>query len=233
MAFSKWRNDPFWVPLYSLEIEAGKRLDNGSWTQDGTYTNCWYISHSSEGEPSQVWECVFSSGDRSVYTERDNLNDCNGNAGSWYWDSANGRLYVHSTGSDDPGGGSYYLMSLFWEYYTNIQDEDDPFHPNDKYAYPYLDEQSIPNIDIGTTSFHEGGIEQSFGSISLINDDGYFDERLSDYIYTARKVIFRLGGVGGTYPDDFATLYWGYLGKWDWTVDGVTFAIEDMRRFVP
>jgi len=223
MAFADHLKDPAWTKVYLLEIELGHRIDGDLWTQDGTYTNCWWISHT-EGKPSKVEE------NGSEYTERDTLSLCNSNASSWYWDSANSRLYVHTSGSDDPGtAGKYIILSYFWEYFINMQ-FDEPIVFNDHYYLPYLNDNDVPNISIEASGYHEGGTRQSFGTIRLINIDGYFDTRLSDYIYEAKKLIWRVGEKGDEYAD-FATLWRGWTGGNSWNDKEIEINIEDLRKY--
>jgi len=222
MAFADNLELPDWIKVYLLEIELGHRIDGDSWTRsDGD--NSWYISHS-EGEPSKVEE------NGSEYTERASLALCNSNASSWYWDSANSRLYVHTSGSDDPGtAGKYIILSYFWEYICNAQFKEGLII-NGKYYLPYLNDDDIPDISIETSGYHEGGTRQSFGTIRLINTDGYFDTRLSDYIYEAKKLIWKVGKRGDDYAD-FVNLWVGWTGGNSWNDEEIEIEIEDLRKY--
>jgi len=211
--------------VFLIEIEPARRLDTESWTQDGTYTNCYYLSHP-EGKPSRVQE------NGTDYTERASLSDCDSNASSWYYDSSSNRLYVHTSGSDDPGGGSYIIASYWWEYYTNKQ----YVHPdeivfNGKFYLPFLDDASIPEINLAISDFSEGGIQKSIGPIRLINADGYFDQRLHDYIYMAKKILIKIGKKGASY-NDYITLWNGWTGNITWMDLYIEIAVEDLRKFV-
>ena len=214
-----------WV--YLLEIEIGHRIDGDAWTQHGVSTNCWWISHA-EGKPSRVEE------NGAEYTERASLALCNTNPSSWYWDAANNYLYVHTSGSDDPGGGSYIILSYFWERICNKQPENNEIIFTIGgiiyYYLPYLDDDDISSIVIETTEYHEGGVKQSFGSIKIINADGYFDTRLSDYIYEAKKLLWKVGKLGDAYAD-YATLWRGWTGSIVWSDEDIEIGIEDMRTY--
>lgn len=205
-----------------LEIELGHRIDEDVWTQSGA-DNSWYISHP-EGEPSKVEQCLASV--VTAYTERASLALCNANASSWFWDSANTRLYVHTSGSDDPGGGSYLIQSYFWEYFCNKQAGDIIFNSHN--YLPYLD-NTIPSITVETSGYHEGGTLQTFGTISVINTDGYFDTRLSDYIYEAKKIIYKVGKKGDAYGS-YITFWIGWTGNIGWSDAYVKIGIDDLRK---
>lgn len=220
MAFEDHLGDAVWQKIYLLEIELGHRIDGDAWTQSGADPS-WYIPHS-EGEPSKVEE------DGVKYAERANLADCNSNSSSWFWDSGNTRLYVHTSGSDDPGGASYIILSYFWVHYINMQ-LDVPIVFNGNYYLPYINDDNVPDIVFETSGYHEGGIRQSFGSIRLINADGYFDTRLTDYIHEAKKLIWRVGKKGDVYGD-YAVLWRGWTGGVGWKDEEIEIEIEDMRR---
>lgn len=208
-----------------LEIEIGHRIDGDAWMQDGTYTNCWWIMHE-EGKPSKVEQCL--SGTITKHEERVNLTLCNDNPSSWYWDSANSRLYVHASGSDNPGGGSYLIQSYFWERFCNKQAGDIVF--DDYFYLPYLD-NTIPPINMATSGYHEGGTRQTFGTISVINADGYFDTRLSDYIYEAKRMVYKVGERGDSYAD-YITFWAGWTGDIGWSDSYIQIGIDDLRRRV-
>jgi len=208
-----------------LEIELGHRIDEDVWTQDGANPS-WYIPHA-EGKPSKVEECLRSTIAIIEYTERASLALCNGNAESWYWDSANNRLYVHASGSDDPGTADKYLIqSYFWEYLTNKGE----VIFNDCQYLQYLDD-TIPDITMETSGYHEGGTRQTFGEISVINTDGYFDTRLSDYIYEAKKIVYKVGQKGDAYVD-FITFWVGWTSNIYWSDLYIRIGIEDLRKCV-
>jgi len=181
--------------------------------------NSYYIPHV-EGEPSKVEE------DGAALTERGSLALCNDNAGSWYWDSTNTRLYVHTTGSDDPAG--YIIIAFFWEYLTNAQytDEDIIFNGNE--YLPYLNDNDIPDVTSETSGYQEGGTRQSFGSVRIINADGRYDSRLTDYIYEAKKIILKAGEKGDAYGD-YNTYWIGWTGGIKWSEEEIDIDIEDLR----
>ena len=211
--------------VYLLELELGHRIDGDGWTQ--SYIDYFYIPDSDsyyiphvEGEPSKVEE------DGEALTERNTLALCNDNAGSWYWDSANTRLYIHTTGSDDPAG--YIIIAFFWEYLTNAQytDEDIIFNGNE--YLPYLNDNDIPDVKSETSGYQEGGTRQSFGSVKIINADGRYDTRLTDYIYEAKKIILKAGIKGGNYAS-YATYWIGWTGGIGWSEEEIEIDIEDLR----
>jgi hypothetical protein len=210
-----------------IEVEKGHRIDTDTWIQDATYTNCWWISHTNvvanierEGKPSRVEE------NGEEYTERATLELCNTNAGSWFWDSANKRLYIHTSGSNNPGGGSYIILSYIWMRFAA-----QPYVFGGKLYLPRLKEDSISEISYSTAGYHEGGTQQTFSAVALINADGFFDEEFSDYIWEAKKLIGRVGEDGGA-EGDFIVFMNQWTGDLEWTDEEVVLSVEDLRRCV-
>lgn len=222
MAFEDHLGDAVRQDIYLLEIEVGHRIDVDVWTQDGGNPS-WYIPHA-EGKPSKVEE------DGVEYTERASLADCNADVLSWYWNSGNTRLYVHTSGSDDPDGASYIILSYFWEYFINMQ-FDEPIVFNDHYYLPYLNDENVPEISFEVSGYQEAGIVQGFGTLRLINADGYFDSRLSEYIYEAKKFVWKVGKKGDAYGD-FATLWIGWTGSDSLNDENVEIEVEDLRKYI-
>lgn len=208
-----------------VEIEKGHRIDEDTWTQDITYTNCWWIPHTNvsghverEGEPGRVEENGVE------YTERASLTLCNDNAGSWYWDSANDRLYVHTTGSDDPGGGGYVILSYIWVRFATK-----PYEFGGKPYLPYVKADSISETSYSTAGYHEGGTQQTFGSITLGNADGFFDKEFSTYVWEAKKLISRVGQSGDS-EGDFVVFMDQWTSDIEWNDAEVMIGIEDLRQ---
>lgn len=214
-----------WSKVYLVEIEFANRVDDESWTQEGApNTNCWWISYATPGEPSRVEE------DGTDYSEESALADCHSNSSSWYWDSANDKLYVHTSGSDDPGGASYIILAYHWEYLTNKQYEgSDEIVFNGNWYEPRLDESSVPDMTMAVSDFYQGGVVLTFGSLRIINHDGYYDQRLYDYIYEAKKIILKIGELGLAYAD-YLPILRGWTGGIIWNDKWVDIQIGDMRE---
>ena len=211
-------------PVILIEIEKSHRIDTDSWTQDVTYTNCWWISHTNikanierEGEPSRIEE------NGEEYIERASLVDCNTNASSWWWDAANKRLYVHTSGSNNPGIGTYIILSYIWMRFATTV-----YEFGGKPYLPYVKENSISDVSYSTSGYHEGGTQQTFSAISLINADGFFDQEFSDYIWEAKKLIGRIGKYGDA-EGNFLVFMNQWTGDLEWSDEEVVLSVEDLR----
>lgn len=226
MAFENTVRKADWTKVFLVEMEPAVRLDLEYWWQDPVYTNCWYRKHEPEVSRVKV------SGD--TYEEAVNLPDLNSMSGGegWFWDKDTQRLYLHMANGDDPmsESGYYYFVTVFhWEYYTNIQDEDEPVLYYGKYYLPYLRSEELPDIEQGVTDYYEGGVSLGFGDIILINADGYWDARLSTYAYEWKQMKLRVGDLGAT-SGDVITLWQGVMADIDWSDEEVKFEILDPRE---
>jgi hypothetical protein len=211
--------------VWLCEIEAARRLEGETWTQEGAPNDsCYYIAHP-EGSPSRARQCIQATGVTATYTERASLALCQANASSWYWDATNERLYVHTSTAADPGGGVFYICSYFWERLADRQIDLDG-HP----YRPLLDPSSINDLSFEATRFTTGGISQSFGSVKALNHNSYWDSRLAAYVYEGKRILIKFGAYGDAYAD-YVKLFDGYTGGNAWTDAEVVFDTEDPRRF--
>lgn len=210
------------------EIEVGHRIDTHSWIQEASpYPDAWYISHTHtdkfgehEGAPSRVTE------NGTELDEVESIDYCHLTSGSWYWDAENQLLYVHTTGDDDPGSGDYVIVAFIWRRFATK-----PYIFGSRPYIPLISPGSIPEIAYVTGGYHEGGTKQTFGSISFLNGEGYFDTDLSDYIYEGKRVKVRIGEDGN--PDaDFAVFWDGWTSDITWTETEVEITIEDLMTAI-
>jgi len=231
--------------VWLVEIEPAIRLEDAIWLSPGPlYPDIYYVSHP-EGKPSRVRECLLSSGVIVTYVpDVTDLATCQTTPSSWYWDGAN--LYVHTSTGDAPdagggsgsgsgggsGGGMFLINSYFWERIADrpVNLMDDSSNPEEHPYRPLLDPSSISELSFEATQFSTGGIAQSFGSVRALNEDGYWDTRLVNYVYEGKRIIVRFGKYGDDYGD-YIKLFDGYTGGWTWMDGAVVFDTEDPRRF--
>ena len=231
-SLADWVKDPNWIPQLILKIEPAFPLSRnlGSWTlEDGTdYT--YYIDHSEVGKPNSVIFCSDSDGSITKWTEVGSKASVESTQNSWYYESSSGKLYFHAEGVDS---WADHLASFFWLYFTNINPESNLLVIDGKPVRVLLHDSSVPEISASISSFYSGTIEQSLGSVELINAGGELDEWYWKYIWVRKRMVAELGGVGGTYPTDFTTLWYGWTGKVVWTEEMVRIEVEDLRKVTP
>lgn len=220
MSFSKVLAIPDTEKIFLAFLKPAHRIDGDVWAQHMVYTNCWWMVHS-DGDVVEVTEGA------SKYTEHTSLSNLNGNPSGFYFDAPAEVLYVHTSGSDDPSGGSYIIQSYFWVKIANQQPVDDPIIYNDDYFLPFLKSSSLPSIVTSVNELFIGGAALNFGKISFIND-GWWDLMLNDYIFERKEFYLQLGGKRHGLPS-FGTLFTGITGDIDWSDDEVGIEIMDNR----
>ena len=212
--------------ILAAKIKKKKRIDDESWTQHGTYTNVWYVDHTEE--VADVKEFYKSTRVITEYSSVSSISECNSNAQSFYYNTSARRLYIHTKDSDDPGGGSYYLMSLVWHRVATREME----ISGEKYK-AHLKTEGLPSVNAEVEAFQRGSLKQSISSIALDNEGGFYDTELIDYIYeTAEIQIIALGQARGQTSDPL-TIWSGWTGGFEWTNMVVTIDVFDLRKIVP
>lgn len=217
----------FWL----LELELTYRIEGKTWTQAAApNTNAWYMDHLAEGEPSRVYQLLRSTHAVTQLDEETSVANCHGNASSWYYDPANGRLYVHMSGSDTPTtSGKYYLRSHFWRYFSTHQ-------------YPSPNELVIGGARVQprlgkvpgqltqeVNDFSEAGIRETWGVMKLTNADGGLDAALLAYVWNGCPFRLKVGARGDSYAN-LVTIHRGRTGSWAWDDREITLSFEDPMR---
>lgn len=215
--------------VWLLEIELGYRIEAKTWTQaDAPNTACWYMDHAAEGEPSRVRQLLRSSHAITTYTEKASVAECQATASTWFYDSSNGRLYLHASAGDAPDTASkYYLMSHFWHRVCSHQYES----PNTVvdaaglFIEPRLG-KTPADVTLEINEFTEVGLRQSWGSVKIANADGKYDSWLPRYIWHMCLFYLKVGGVGDAYAN-YTIVHRGRTGSIFWTDDELEVGIED------
>jgi hypothetical protein len=80
------------------------RINDWTWTQDGTFTNCWYITGYTLSIPTKV---TVEGIDATYYSSVSNLNS--GGPG-WYFNDGDNRVYVYPPTAGNPNRYSIYSL---------------------------------------------------------------------------------------------------------------------------
>lgn len=210
-----------------LEVEVAKRVDDLVWAAAGS--DAYYITPA-EGEPERVREIDVVLHTVTQYAEQSTLAGCQGDPGSWYFDAATGRLYVHTTLGTAPASGDFYLAAYYWRRYCDGQREAPcELVFNGHWYDPRLVADSIPDFSMEVAPFQEGGVRQTWGSMKLANGDGALDQDLVDYFWENKVFVLRVGQPGDDYAD-FVTVSSGRTGSVVWDEREVTIGVLDPLR---
>jgi hypothetical protein len=207
--------------VFLFEAEVCRRIDTATWTQAvAPNTDCWWVAQP-EGTPSKVEE------ESVALTSRATLILCQANAGSYFYDPATGRLYVHLTLGGEPIDGDPYLGTFHWRRYAT---HDGIIYDGHPYR-PVLDPSSIPDIGQSIGMYHEGAMQTSFGAIKLLNGDGHFDALLDLYIWEAKAFVVRVGEKDKG-DANYLTIHNGWTGDIEWTEESISVNTEDLMSAV-
>jgi hypothetical protein len=213
-----------------LEIEVVKRIDDLSWTVVGGTAAYWTAA--APGKPGRVREMDLVTKSIAEYTEEVSQGDCESTPGSWYFDSATGRLYLHSTGTGgaSPASGDFYIAAYYWKRYCDGQyPAPNELVFNGIWYDPRLKRDSIPDLSMEVPGFDEGGIRQTWGQMALANGDGALDQEIVDYIWENKTFVLKIGVPGEAYGS-FIVVSRGRTGSVSWNDDEVMIGIEDPMR---
>jgi hypothetical protein len=222
MAFSPGPVGDFVVRLL---WEIAIRLDtNAAIANHGVYTNCWFLAFT-DGAFTKVEEIGV------LYHLADDETDCNNTPSSYFFNGTDKILYVHTAGGTAP---SNYVPIL--AYFNLLISTHSPLVIDGRYHEPLLSISSIPEVTLATSLYHEGGTQQSFGTIKLNNGDGFFDTRLALYICQAKYMqvqaarLEKNASVESLVASDFTTIWEGWSGDIRWSETEIEVSTEDLRR---
>jgi hypothetical protein len=219
--------------VWLFEVELTYRIEGKTWTQaDAPNTACWYMAHGTEGSPSRVYQLLRSTGVITSFgAAQANLAACQAAASSWFYDSSNGRLYVHMSGGDAPDTASkYYLRSHFWKRFVTTQYPmpDTIFDADGKFIEPRL-VVAIPEYTQEVNDFTEVGIRETWSSVRITNADGAYDAALATYIWHMCRFYLKCGAKGDAIAA-YTTIVRGRTGAIGWTEEEIEIRTEDQIK---
>jgi hypothetical protein len=196
--------------VFLAEITAGQHLT--FWTLNSGST--WYAA--------TAYEVVDVEENGASLTSRASIALVDANAGSWYFDAAAARVYVHCTASASPYGKT--LQALVQFRFAN--------HPkifNDDYYEPRL--LSVPNMSLRVERRFTGVGQVGGGTVTFENHDGWFDG-FTDLQWDAGIAVIAFGvdrpGISEMAYGDYAI-----IGTWranKWSKDDTRFSLTLVER---
>ena len=176
--------------LILLETQPAMQLNEQSWTQDGGNDD-WY--YDIPAAVAQYGEIVKVEEDGVAYDEEFSAADCHGNASSFYYDDLAQRLYIHTSGSDDPasvtnGTPDYSLVAFFWKGFAN--------RPKIVERFDQLIVDPIFNFWDSATDA-EFYTEGTAGTSTVTRDTTVYDDSI--HLYSCKITIDAGGDSASTY----------------------------------
>jgi hypothetical protein len=230
---------------FLLTIEPKERLRG--WTKTGGYSYTYEISwaalftmgYGTADTFRTTWRALQSVRENgAAYTSRSSVADVDANAGSYYFDQANSKLYVRCLDSGSADRTSVWIVAFFKLYFSSgvgLGGRGKIF--NAIYYEPIFDASSLPAITSEQTDFLAGG-GLSFGGleIKLANPLRFFDKTWTTWSWKNAAVELRHGGEDLPLSE-YALIYAGTIKEESWLGSAVVFDtvnyLELLKRTVP
>ena len=232
--WEEWRDGTgnFCQCLVELRL---RELVTGSWTSGGGGApNTYYVTVTQRLNQHNRRVPTAAQADGSTLTERGSLADCNSNAGSWYWDNTNSRLYVRLNPTADPT--SVHAVTWdFWLYFSKGPEVDGEVSYNGQDYRPHL--LAISELTREAQELYEGLPVGGTGTITLANPQvhgadgesaaGIWDNLLELYQWVGAQARILIGGDDLPYSE-FECIWTGKITRPEWGEDAITIGIEDV-----
>ena len=174
------------------EVQPMERL--AGWTAaGGGLTNTWYASF-----PTYVQTTVTPGGlyrrldevreSATALTSRASAALVDANLGSYFHDTTNQRIYVSTSTGANPEG--FALVGAWFTLFFAT----DSFDFTDRQPYLPLITGTLPSFSAERPDPLFGGVISDTGSLTLLNTDGVFDKLSKQWVWSNKKVTFKLGG---------------------------------------
>ena len=181
-------------PKLIFLIEANPLMELTGWALTSGVT---YESAFDEG--GAALDAVYENG--TALAVKTSIETVEGTAGSYWHDTANKKVYIHTTGGDNPINAL--ITASFWLYFTTWQVGATIYNGN--YYLPLVAADGIPDISQAIQPYYEGTFAISSGTANLINAKirkaFYFDRRYARYLWLNRKIKILAGGTDFTYAE--------------------------------
>lgn len=227
--FAELQDNPASHKIFLAELNLAEELADWSLTAGKTFT--YEISYLNEtvtlasetpggSDRTETIRKEISSleEDGTALTEKTSIATVEANTGSWWHDTTNGKLYVHTSGDDAPTG--YTIIGYFWLYFAT-----EPVELNSRHYEGYLGKDGIPTLTQRNANIHWGISQISSGELRFLAARGYFDQICRSFIWANKTVRLLLGGDDLAYSE-YQTLFTAIIIDKEFTADRLTLRIK-------
>lgn len=138
--------------------------------------------------------------------------------GSYWHDTTNGKLYVHTDDGGDPG--DHTVIVYFWVYFATKG-----IVLDGRYYEPYIGQNGIQQLTQEIQPIYYGAARISSGDVSLLNGRGFFDQIAVKWIWNRKDIRILLGGDALPYSE-YTALFTGIVMKTRFTQNSFTIEIQ-------
>ena len=209
--------------VFLCEAKPGEVVAGFTLTTDQTYTyQKSYLSETitladstTETIRKAIVDCQL---DGTALTVKTSIAEVEGTAGTYWHDTANGILYIHPPGDDEPD--DHTVVVFFWVYFATkgiVLDS--------RFYEPYIAENGIPAISQQTQEIHWGASQISSGAVTFVNSRGFFDQISKRWIWNNKSVKILMGGDSLAYSE-YAAIFGGKIMQTRFSRSGFTIEIQ-------
>lgn len=218
-----------------------KRLQ--TFTKTGGATNVYQKAFTSLfqasadfGNTFRVVSSVEHNG--TALTAKSSIATVDGTAGTYWHDTANDLLYIHTTDSSNPNSVNAYIVVFFEMYISSglgINGKGKIF--SNLYYEPLLDGESLPSVDYESTDLIDGvSMKTGSATFSFRNSFSFWDAIWTEFSW--KNAIIKIYMGGESLPlSEYQLIYMGSIRKESWTDEAVSFDtvnfIDILKRSVP
>lgn len=183
-------------------------------------SNTGYYSYENE----TLFQIESASVDGLSLAKVDSLADCRTVDASFFYDQTTYNLYIHFAGFEPPHGKTIYFGVAIG--YANRTQSDGTSYYSDYYYDPRI--TNIQNIKKSVDPLFFGVLKYQGGKITLINDDGEFDDWRSRNLFgQATRILY--GDDGDAYAD-FVRVHSGFIENDSRDFDNLQITVADVRK---
>ena len=208
-------------PDFRVLIEANPRAEyvcGSNWTSEGSNT---YSHACVEIEVNRVTD------DNQDCVEKSSLVEVQATAGSFWFDKANQKLYVHAFDNDDLSSSAtiVIIMVFVWKHFST-----DACEFNGIQYMPIVRRNSIPNLETEVDDIIEGTFKFNFGGFTLDNPNRWWDDAAVAYNWSDCRMLTKVGGEDLPYSE-YVLYGVGYVSDYVVKDETASFAMRDVRAF--
>ena len=168
--------------------------------------------------------------DGEAYTVKASKAQVQANASTFYHDTANRKLYIHTSAEDNPynffveAGFTHLIPSRDFDYVDTVGCT----------LPPWLSADSIPGVTQEIKSYCEGSTRLSTGSISFKNTLSagayYFDKRFETFTWIGARLALYCGKETFSTLSKFKKMFSAYISDKEIENDKISFSLRDARK---
>jgi hypothetical protein len=180
---------------------------------------------------AEIEDCLENA---NKYTAKNDVANVEATVSSYWHDSANGLIYVHT--SSNNSADNFLIEGKFWLYFTNWKTVAHPMVFNNHQYLPLLSKSNVPETSQEIKPLYEGTMSASGGTLGIFNGnvggEKYFDKKYALYTWEGAKVVIKAGGENFSYSD-YVTIYTGVVQEKPQLTDRlITLSLGDMRDYI-